>query len=48
MLTKDTPIGTEGTKIFTITNSKKTYYFKSVKASEWVEMIKLAIVTAFY
>ncbi len=31
-LTKDTPIASEGSKMFTITNSKKTYYFKSIKA----------------
>lgn len=47
-MTKDTPIGTEGSKIFTVTNSKKTYYFKSIKASEWVEMMKFAVITVFY
>lgn len=31
LLTKETPIGTEGSKIFTITNQKKTFYFKSLK-----------------
>lgn len=38
----------DGPKVFTVTNSKKTYYFKSIKASEWVEMIKYAVITAFY
>lgn len=47
-LTKETPIANEGSKIFTITTQKKTYYFKSIKAHEWVEMIKFAIITAFY
>lgn len=32
ILTKDIPISNEGSKIFTITTPKKTYYFKSIKA----------------
>ena len=48
LLEKSTPIGTEGNKTFTVTNSKKTYYFKSLKAHDWVEMIKTAVVSAYY
>lgn len=33
-LEKQTPVGLDG-KIFTITNEKKTYYFKSKTSSEW-------------
>jgi len=46
-LEKGTPVGIEG-KIFTITNEKKTYYFKSKNSTEWVEMIRSAIINAYY
>lgn len=47
-ISRDTPIAMDGPKIFTITTNKKTYFFKSIKASEWIEMIKYAVVSAFY
>ena len=48
MLEKQTPITTKGNKTFMVTNSKKTYVFKSLKAHDWVEMMKTAIVNAYY
>ena len=48
LLNKETPITTEGNKIFNVTNAKKPYVFKSLKAQDWVEMIKSAIVGAYY
>ena len=35
-------------KVFTVTNEKKTYYFKSKNTPEWIEMIKSAIINAYY
>lgn len=47
LLERNTPLCVDG-KVFTITNEKKTYYFKSKTTPEWVEMIKSAIVNAYY
>ena len=48
MLEKDTPIGIDG-RVFSVTNQKKTYLFKTKSTTqEWVEMIKSAIINAYY
>lgn len=46
-LSQKTPVTKEG-KYFNITTDKKTYFYKSAKANEWVEMIQYAIVNKYY
>ena len=47
LISEKTPIVLDG-KNFSVTTEKKTYYYKSAKANEWVDMINYAIVNKFY
>lgn len=47
MLGKTTPVKSDG-KYFELSTEKKTYYFKSKQSKEWADMIKLAVLSAYY